>query len=114
MAKLRLWPILNGNTSTLQTLNLTIIVDNSALEVYANDVAVITTRIYPWLTASNSAGFVVSPPSNGVGNGSVGFDQLELWDGLVNAWPERPLDSSKPLVNDGPLPEIWGGLWVGD
>ncbi|KAJ7787149.1 glycosyl hydrolase [Mycena olivaceomarginata] len=82
VAKLRLWPILNGNTSTIQSLNLTIIVDNSALEV-------------------------------GVGNGSISYNQVELWDGLINAWPSRPLDTSKPLVNDGPLPEIWGGLWTG-
>ncbi|KAJ6631170.1 beta-fructofuranosidase [Mycena sp. CBHHK59/15] len=113
VAKLRLWPILNGNTSTIQTLNLTIIVDNSALEVYANDVAVITTRIYPWLATSKGAGFFVMPPTNGAGSGSVSYSKVELWDGLINAWPERPMDSSKPLVNDGPLPEIWGGLWTG-
>jgi beta-fructofuranosidase len=113
VAKFRLWPILNGNASTIQSLNLTIVVDNSALEVYANDVAVITTRIYPWLSASTGAGFFVLPPSNEAESGSVSYDQVELWDGLVNAWPSRPLDTSKPLVNDGPLPEIWGGLWTG-
>ncbi|KAJ6571789.1 glycosyl hydrolase [Mycena capillaripes] len=113
VAKLRLWPILSGNTSAIQSLNLTVIVDNSALEVYANDVAVITTRIYPWLAASIGAGFSVLPPSNGTGGGSVSYDQVELWDGLINAWPSRPLDTSKPLVDDGPLPEIWGGLWTG-
>ncbi|KAJ7770559.1 glycosyl hydrolase [Mycena metata] len=114
VAKLRLWPILNGNTSTIQSLNLTVIVDNSALEVYANDVAVITTRIYPWLSASVGAGFFVLPPSNGsVGSANVSYSQVELWDGLVDAWPSRPLDTSKPLMNDGPLPEIWGGLWTG-
>ncbi|KAJ7484705.1 glycosyl hydrolase [Mycena latifolia] len=113
VAKLRLWPILNGNTSTIQTLNLTVIVDNSALEVYANDVVVITTRVYPWLSASIGAGFFVLPPSNVTGSSNVSYGQVELWDGLINAWPERPLDSSKPLINDGPLPEIWGGLWTG-
>ncbi|KAJ7151108.1 glycosyl hydrolase [Mycena filopes] len=114
VAKLRLWPILNGNTSTIQSLNLTVIIDNSALEVYANEVAVITTRIYPWLSASIGAGFSVLPPSSGTGSGNVTYSQVELWDGLVNAWPSRPLDSSKPLVNDGPLPNIWGGLWAGN
>ncbi|KAJ7660076.1 glycosyl hydrolase [Mycena rosella] len=112
VAKLRLWPILNGNTSTIQTLNLTVIVDNSALEVYANDVAVVTTRIYPWLSASTGAGFFVLPPTNGTGSGNVSYSQVELWDGLINAWPLRPLDSSKPLIDDGPLPNIWG-LWQG-
>ncbi|KAJ7217489.1 glycosyl hydrolase [Mycena haematopus] len=113
VAMLRLWPILHGNTSTIQSLNLTIIVDNSALEIYANDVAVISTRSYPWLAASIGASFHVLPPTNGVGKGNVSYSQVELWDGLVNAWPSRPLDSSKPLVNDGPLPNIWGGLWSG-
>ncbi|KAK7019022.1 glycoside hydrolase family 32 protein [Favolaschia claudopus] len=113
VAKLRLWPILNGNTSTIQSLNLTVIVDNSALEIYANDVAVITSRVYPWLSASLGAGFFVLPPSNGVGGGSVKYENVELWDGLVNAWPSRPADTSKPLINDGPLPGIWGGLWDG-
>ncbi|KAJ7512025.1 glycosyl hydrolase [Mycena galericulata] len=112
VAMLRLWPILNGHTSTIQSLNLTVIVDNSALEVYANDVAVITTRIYPWLSASNGAGFYVVPPSNATTAGNVSYGAVELWDGLINAWPKRPLDTSKPLVNDGPLPNIWG-LWQG-
>ncbi|KAJ7190926.1 glycosyl hydrolase [Mycena pura] len=113
VAMLRLWPILNGNVSTIQSLNLTVVVDNSALEVYSNDVAVITTRIYPWLSSSIGAGFKVLPPVGESGPGRVRYDQVELWDGLLNAWPSRPLNSSKPLVNDGPLPEIWGGLWTG-
>ncbi|KAJ7145383.1 glycosyl hydrolase [Mycena crocata] len=113
VAKLRLWPIVNGNISTIQTLNLTVIVDNAAIEVFANDVAVISTRSYPWLAASTGAGFFVASPSNGTGGGRVSYDHVELWDGLVNAWPDRPLNSSKPLVNDGPLPGLWGGLWSG-
>ncbi|KAJ7076090.1 glycosyl hydrolase [Mycena belliarum] len=111
VAKLRLWPILNGKMSMIQTLNLTVIVDNSALEVYANDVAVVTTRVYPWLAASTGAGFLVLPPSSGA-TSSVSYDRVELWDGLINAWPQRPLNTSKPLINDGPLPGIWG-LWTG-
>jgi sucrose-6-phosphate hydrolase SacC (GH32 family) len=59
-------------------LSLTIIVDNSVLEVFANDEAVITTRIYPWLSASVGAGVL------GVaGTGSpVKVYNQELWDGL--------------------------------
>ncbi|KAJ7637095.1 glycosyl hydrolase [Roridomyces roridus] len=101
VAMLRLWPILTGNVTAIQALNLTVIVDNSALEVYANDVAVITTR-----------GFYIGPRESATG-GNVGYSSIELWDGLVNAWPDRPLDTSKELINDGPLPGIWGGLWAG-
>ncbi|KAK7046704.1 cytochrome P450, partial [Favolaschia claudopus] len=104
VAKLRLWPILNGNTSTIQSLNLTVIVDNSALEIYANDVAVITSRVYPWLSASLGAGFFVLPPSNGVGSGSVKYENVELWDGLVNAWPTKSYHTMSPNSQSSALP----------
>lgn len=110
--KLRLWPILTNDSSTRQPLNLTIIVDNSVVEVYANDVTVITTRAYPWLAASKGAGFYVQSPSYGAGKGRVQYSGVELWDGLINAWPDRPANTTKSLLWDGPLPNIWG-LWTG-
>lgn len=112
--KLRLWPVRSGGsganaTYTPQSLNLTIVVDNSVVEVYANDETVITTRVYPWLSASQGAGFLVQPSSGGSGgNSSVYYSKLELWDGLINAWPQRPRDTRKGLLWDGPLP---GGPW---
>jgi len=110
--KLRLWPIKKGGSSTMQALNLTIIVDNSVVEVYANDVTVLTTRVYPWLNASKGAGFFTHlKPSKAV-NSMVTYSNIEVWDGLVNAWPRRPVDTRKPLLWDGLLPNIWG-LWTG-
>jgi beta-fructofuranosidase len=53
IGKLRLWNITTtGGITIREDLNLTIIVDGSVVEVYANDVTVITTRVYPWLLAS--------------------------------------------------------------
>lgn len=43
LAKLKLW---NQVGSTTRTLKLMLVVDNSVLEVHANDEAVITTRVY--------------------------------------------------------------------
>ena len=112
--KLRLWRVRkggntnNGTTSSYapQSLNLTIVVDNSVVEVYANDETVITTRVYPWLSASLGAGFFVQPSSsggNGGSNSSVYYSNVELWDGLINAWPQYPSDTRKPLLWEGPL-----------
>lgn len=109
--KLRLWPIKTGDLSTMQALNMTIVVDNSVVEIYANDVTVLTTRVYPWLAASKGAGFFTRPSSRTT-NSTVTYSKMEVWDGLLNAWPRRPSDTRKPLLWDGPLPNIWG-LWGG-
>lgn len=43
LAKLKLWNTLG---SSVKTMNLTVYVDNSVIEVYANDEVAITTRVY--------------------------------------------------------------------
>ncbi|KAG8993555.1 hypothetical protein FRB93_001934 [Tulasnella sp. JGI-2019a] len=103
---LRLWQLKDGKTGaiTRQSLNVTIIVDNSILEVYVNDHFAITSRVYPWLSASIGAGFL----SWGGGSGKVTVSNVELWDGLLNAWPDRPSDTITPLQYDGPLVP-WNG-----
>jgi len=95
----------------MQVLNLTIVVDNSVVEVYANDVTIITTRVYPWLSISKGAGFFTRRPSSTT-DATVVYSGVEVWDGLVNAWPQRPDDTRKPLLWDGLLSDIWG-LWSG-
>ncbi|KAK4055900.1 hypothetical protein OIO90_003157 [Microbotryomycetes sp. JL221] len=105
IAKLRLWKTLD---SDVRVLNLTVVVDNSVLEVHANDEAVITTRVYPWLTNSTNAGILAA----NVSGTPVQVSNIELWDGLVNAWPERPSNTSRGLVWDGPIAAIWG-YWTG-
>ncbi|ETW84894.1 glycoside hydrolase family 32 protein [Heterobasidion irregulare TC 32-1] len=118
VAKLRLWPILrsgqNASAATRQTLNLTLVVDNSVVEVLANDVTALTTRVYPWLASSVGAGFLVRG-GNGTGNGTaaVRYERVELWDGLLDAWPGRPEDTSAPLLWDGPVMPLLGGIWDG-
>jgi beta-fructofuranosidase len=120
--------VLNGRgTYTRETLNLTVYVDNSVVEVYANDVTVvrvpyllsvfhcislfqkITTRVYPWLSNSTGAGFI---STSGDEQTSVYVSKAELWDGLINAWPKRPADTRRGLVWDGPIAAIYG-LWAG-
>ncbi|KAK4047386.1 hypothetical protein OIV83_005433 [Microbotryomycetes sp. JL201] len=105
VAKLRLWKTTDSN---VRTLNLTVVVDNSVLEVHANDEAIITTRVYPWLTNSTNAGLL----AENVTGTPVSVSNIELWDGLVNAWPDRAANSSRGLVWDGPIASIWG-YWTG-
>ncbi|KAH9821286.1 family 32 glycoside hydrolase [Melampsora americana] len=129
--KLRLWPIQDRitNTTSLQSLNLTIIVDNSLVEVYANDQTVITTRVYPWLMNSTSVSFFVQENesmknSNHLSNSkqlndpnpnflpqSVSFSNVELWDGLLNAWPNRPLNSSVPMKTSRDITRSLYSVW---
>lgn len=116
---LRLWHIKGANgASTREALNLFIIVDNSIVEVYVNDHFAITSRVYPWLAASVGAGFI---HQGGASSASVRIEGVELWDGLsescmtfllydvdvdaclADAWPERPKNTSLPLIYDGPL-----------
>ena len=79
---------------------------------------------YPWLTASTGCGFVIEGSHT-----DVTATDVEVWDGLsapstsslpfsslmcfaVNAWPDRPADTRKPLLYDGPALALWN-LWAG-
>ncbi|CAH7670375.1 glycosyl hydrolase, partial [Phakopsora pachyrhizi] len=123
-AKHRLWPIINPvtNFTEIESLNLTIIVDSSALEVHANEQTVISTRAYPWYEKSVGVSFLAQGPKtvvdsvhsarlpkfasdyNSITESSVDqpcavkFTNVELWDGLLNSWPRRPHDTSRPSV----------------
>lgn len=113
VGKLRLFNISNsaGGRISQQALNLTVFVDNSVVEVYANEQTVITTRCYPWLSASKGAGFL---SKGGGAKGSVSASGVELWDGLIDAWPQRPENTVKGLVWDGQLPNTdYGDIWAG-
>jgi beta-fructofuranosidase len=104
--KFRLWNI----KGELQPLDLHIFVDNSIVEIYANGIFCMTTRIYPTEDDSNEIGFLVKD-----GNvGEVGFGNMEIWDGLDKAWPERPDDTSVPLVFDDATITNNGTYWPGN
>lgn len=92
--KLRLWhvPSGNGNETELESLNLTVFVDNSVLEIYANDVFALSIRVYPWRTDSLGLGYFTS------GSGTAAFSNVKVWEGLTNAWPGRPANSSTVLL----------------
>ncbi|QRW02501.1 glycoside hydrolase family 32 protein [Ceratobasidium sp. AG-Ba] len=94
--KFRLWKVPNGKSGTkLESLDLLVVVDNSVVEIYANDVFAMTTRIYPWRDDSLGLGYYSS------GSGSVKFSSVKVYEGLTNAWPSRPANSSNQLVWDG-------------
>ncbi|KAG9084681.1 hypothetical protein FRC06_003942 [Ceratobasidium sp. 370] len=97
VGKFRLWQVPSGkrNGTKLETLKLMVIVDNSIVEIYANDVFALTTRVYPWRDDSLGLGYYVS------GKGTVNFSNVNVYEGLTNAWPSRPANSSNELVWDG-------------
>jgi beta-fructofuranosidase len=101
--KFRLWHV-NGQ---LQSLDLHIYVDNSIIEIYANGVFCLTTRIYPTADDANELGYLVK-------QGTVEYGEMMIWDGLDRAWPERPEDSSIPLVFDSAEITQNGTLWPGN
>jgi beta-fructofuranosidase len=104
--KFRLWNV-NG---VLQTLDLHIYVDNSIVEIYANGVFCLTTRIYPTLDDSNEIGVLVKEGNEG----NIGYGTMWIWDGLDSAWPQRPADTSVPLVWDNADVTQNGTLWAGN
>ncbi|KAK4891454.1 hypothetical protein LTR27_009949 [Elasticomyces elasticus] len=83
--KLRLFNIAAGSgSSSVETLNLTIVVDNSVVEVYANDRFVLSTWIWSWYDESTLISFFHE------GSTEVRFGATQLYEGLVDAWPARP------------------------
>ena len=101
--KFRLWHV-NGE---LQSLDLHIFVDNSIVEIFANGVFCMTTRIYPTADDANDLGYWVK-------EGTVEYSEMTIWDGLDKAWPERPENSSVPLVWDSAAITDNGTLWAGN
>ena len=81
----------NGKT---EAITFDIFVDGSIVEIYINERFALTTRIYPSQLCSTGFGVYVADGS------SVEFGSIEAWLGTLNVWPERPLDSSSPLLWD--------------
>ncbi|KAG9088980.1 hypothetical protein FS749_001711 [Ceratobasidium sp. UAMH 11750] len=97
VGKFRLWhvPSGKGKGTKLETLELMVVVDNSIVEIYANDVFALTTRVYPWRDDSLGLGYYTS------GRGTAKFSNVKVYEGLTNAWPSRPANTSNELVWDG-------------
>jgi beta-fructofuranosidase len=79
-----------------EDLKVRLFVDESIVEVYANDRFALTSRIYPSLETSVGASYDFG-----------GFDEANVkfacWEGLKNAWPGRKADESV-LANSYTLP----------
>lgn len=84
---------INDNTSQKELLSLRIFVDNSLIEVYANNRTAIATHIYPARLDATNLGYIV----DGQG-GSATFTDVRIWSNLKNAFPQRPVNSSIALA----------------
>ncbi|CAG8250260.1 unnamed protein product [Penicillium salamii] len=81
--RLRLFDVLKDGKEQIETLELTVILDNGVLEVYANGRFALGTWARSWY--SNSTG--ISFFHNGVGEAT--FSNVTIFEGLYDAWPER-------------------------
>ncbi|CAF3317230.1 unnamed protein product [Rotaria sp. Silwood2] len=87
--------VVDVNTTQKELLSLHIFLDNSLLEIYANNRTAMATHIYPALSDSIGFGYTVG------GHGeSVIFSNVSIWFNLKNAFPKRPANSSIVLVSD--------------
>ena len=84
----------NENITQKELLYLRIFVDNSLVEIYANNRTVISTHIYPSQLNSTDIGYFV-----GGSGDSVTFSDVSLWSNLQNAFPQRPTNSSITLIS---------------
>ncbi|RPB07548.1 Arabinanase/levansucrase/invertase [Morchella conica CCBAS932] len=89
--------LLDYSNGKREKLVLDIFVDNSMIEVFANERVGITSRVYPARVDSTGLGMWT-----GEGQGEVTFSKVKIWTGLKNAFPERPANSSNALVWDSP------------
>lgn len=82
--RLRLFDIATANgTSSIEALNLTIVVDNSIVEVYANDRFALSTWIWSWFQESTQISFFYENADG------VQYDNTTVNEGLFDAWPTR-------------------------
>lgn len=87
--------LIDVNTARKELLFLHIFLDNSLLEVYANNRTVMATHIYPALSDSIQLGYTV-----GGHHGSVTFSDVFIWSSLQNAFPYRPINTSMTLARE--------------
>ena len=92
----------------MEPLKLHIFVDNSLVEIFANDRFALATRIYPARDDSTGISFYV-----GEGSGNVTFQNVTMWTHLKNAWPDRPANSSIELDYDTVAETGNYTYWVG-
>ncbi|KAI4910309.1 hypothetical protein J4E90_007743 [Alternaria incomplexa] len=72
----------HGNETMVETLDLTIVVDGGVVEVHANDRFAVSTWVRSWYGDSTDVSFFVE-------GGEVRFGDVTVYEGLVDAWPQR-------------------------
>lgn len=81
--RLRLFDVLQDGQEKIETLELTIVLDNGVLEVFANGRFALSTWARSWYSNSTGINFF----HNGVGEAT--FQNVTIFEGLYDAWPER-------------------------
>jgi beta-fructofuranosidase len=83
--KFRLFDVMNGygkNETQVETLDLTVVVDGGVVEVHANDRFAMSTWVRSWYEDSTDISFYVE-------GGGATFSDVTIYEGLVDAWPQR-------------------------
>lgn len=73
----------NSGSSSIEALNLTIVVDNSIVEVYANDRFALSTWVWSWYQESTQISFFYEDADG------VQYGNTTVYEGLFDAWPMR-------------------------
>jgi beta-fructofuranosidase len=98
-------PLLHGGKR--EAVRLDVFVDGSMVEVFANDRFALTTRIYPSKQNATKMALYVA---DGV---SAEFDDITVYTDFKNVFPERPANSSSPLLWDSPEESGNYTYWAG-
>ncbi|KAF6816522.1 hypothetical protein CSOJ01_02904 [Colletotrichum sojae] len=86
----------NSTSTKTEELNFHVVLDNSLLEIWVNERFALTARIYPSRNDSTGLSFFAAEGAKAT------WSDVKVWSGLAQAWPERPEDTSVPLVWDTP------------
>ncbi|ORY61770.1 glycosyl hydrolase [Pseudomassariella vexata] len=81
--RLRLFDVVEDGAEKMETLELTIVVDNAVVEIHANDRFALSTWARSWYDASKEIRFFHD------GTGEATFGNITVYEGLYEAWPER-------------------------
>ncbi|KAI4859313.1 glycoside hydrolase family 32 protein [Hypoxylon rubiginosum] len=81
--RLRLFDVVQDGQHRVESLNLTIVIDNSIVEVHANGRFALSTWARSWYASSKEIRFFHD------GEGEVTFGDVTVHEGLYDAWPAR-------------------------
>lgn len=83
--RFRLWDIKQEDSSIgMESLEISIIVDNYVVEIHANDRFALSTQVWPWLENSTNIAFF-SVRLGDAQRTHVRYSNITFYEGLVNA-----------------------------